>query len=350
MMLQSLHRLHALPFPLLLLVGATFSCSAKDDAPATTGGTAGASGTAGSGGGTGGGTGGSGGSAPGDEVVGTFTVALNPPEDGAPAFTSIYGDVFSGAYPTEVIETPVVSEGGCTVYKYSQHTCISPACTTAQKCAGPEDCRAVPDLVSVGTVTVGGVGASPLTLSLTNNKYQYPLDLEYPGFDEGAELSISASGAFYSAFTVATSGVAPVTLSADTFELASGTPLLVQWEAGANPDATVSINLNISRHGGSSGYLECTGSDSGSLTIPAGPVTRLIELGVAGYPQLVLTRRSRAEVPVPTGKVTFQSMATAVPTLTIDGLCSCFDSSDCGTCEDTGKSVCDSVRKICHAP
>jgi hypothetical protein len=338
---------------LVLLVGATFACSTKDDdgTPATTGGAGGTGGSGGASGGSGGtaaGSGGSGGSS--DAVVGTFVVALKPPQDGQDAFTTIYGDVYSGAYPTDVIETPVVSEGGCTVYKYSQHTCISPACTTAQKCAGPEDCQAVPELVSVGTVTLGGVGASPLTLTLTSNRYQYPLDLEYPGFDEGAALSISATGAFYPAFTVATTGVAPLTLSADTFELTSGMPLLVEWEAGANPDATVSINLNISRHGGSSGYLECTGSDSGSLTIPAGPVTRLIELGVAGYPQLVLTRSSRAEVAVSTGKVTFQSAATAVPTLTIDGLCSCFDSSDCGSCEDTTKSVCDSVRKVCHAP
>jgi hypothetical protein len=249
-----------------------------------------------------------------------------------------------------VIETPVTSEGGCTVYKYSLHSCINPACTGAQKCAGPEDCQAAPDLVSVGTVTVEGIGATPLTLALTNNNYQYPLDLEYPGFNEGAELSISASGAFYPAFTVATTGVAPISLGADTFELASSQPLVVEWEAGANPDATVTINLNISRHGGSAGYLECNGPDSGSLTIPAMAVTRLIELGVAGYPQLVLTRRARAEVAVTAGKIALDSMATAVPTLTIEGLCSCFDSSDCGSCEDSGKSVCDSVRKVCHAP
>jgi hypothetical protein len=139
-------------------------------------------------------------------------------------------------------------------------------------------------------------------------------------------------------------------LRAETFELARGKPLLVEWEAGTNADASVSVVLNISRHGGSAGYLECTGTDSGSLAIPAGPTTRLIELGVAGFPQLVFTRRSRADVAVSGGKIALQSIATAIPTLGIEGLCSCFDSSDCGTCEDSGKTVCDSVRKVCLAP
>jgi hypothetical protein len=351
MMPLSSHQPHTLRSLLLLLVAASFACSTKDDqdSPATSGGAGGTAGTGGtSSGGSGGAAAGSGGSS--DVVVGTFTVALNPSEDGAPAFTTVFGKVYSGPYPKDVIETPVVSEGGCTVYKYSLHQCISPACTGAQKCAGPEDCQEVPDLVSVGAVTLQGLGSAPLTLSLTNNNYQYPLDLEYPGFDEGAQLSLSAAGGFYPGFTVTTTGVAPVTLSAETFELATGTPLLVEWEAGGSPDASVTVNLNISRHGGSSGYLECHGSDSGSLTIPAGPVTRLIELGVAGYPQLVVTRSTHGEVPVSTGKLTFQSTATAIPTLGIEGLCSCFDSSDCGSCEDTTKTVCDSVRKVCLAP
>jgi hypothetical protein len=276
---------------------------------------------------------------------------LNPAIDGStPAFTTISGAVYSGAYPTDVIETPVVSEGGCTTYRFSRHSCISPACTGAEKCAGPNDCRATPDLVSVGAVTVSGVGPTPLSLAAINNNYQYPADIEYPGFEDGASLSLSAAGGFYPAFTVETTGIAPVTLSATSFELASGVPLLVEWEPGANAAATVSVSLNISRHGGSAGYLECKVSDSGSLTIPALPITRLIELGVAGFPQLTLTRSSRAEAPVPGGKIALQSTAVVIPTLTVEGICSCFDSTDCGTCEDSTKTTCDSVRKVCLTP
>jgi hypothetical protein len=323
--------------------------------PATSGGTGGSSGGSGgttTSGGTGGSSAGSSGKgASGDALLGTFTIALNPEVPGmTPAYTTVLGTVYSGAYPTDVIETPVASEGGCTTYQFSRHSCTAPTCTGAEKCAGPNDCRATPDLVSVGAVTVSGIGAGPLNLVETNKKYQYPADIEYPGFAEGTELSLSAAGSFYPAFTLTTTGVAPVTLNATTFELASEQPLLVEWEPGDNPDATVSISLNISRHGGSAGYLECKTSDSGSLTIPKDPITRLIQLGVAGFPQLTLTRSTRGEVSVPGGKIALQSTATVIPTLTVEGLCSCFDSTDCGSCEDSTKTTCDSVRKICLAP
>jgi hypothetical protein len=311
----------------------------------------GGSGGAGASGGSGGASGGSGGTGPADALLGTFTVALNPAVDATtPAYTTVFGTVYSGAYPTDVIETPVASEGGCTTYRFSRHSCISPACTGAQKCAGPNDCQATPDLVSVGTVTVDGIGAAPLTLAAINSNYQYPADIEYPGFAEGAPLSLSATGGVHPAFTVMTTGVAPVALVGTSFHLASGMPLQVEWEAGDNADAAVSVSLNISRHGGSAGYLECKLTDSGSLTIPAVPITRLIELGVAGFPQLILMRSTRAEASVPGGSIALQSTTVAIPTLTVEGVCSCFDSADCGSCDDSTKTTCDSVRKVCLAP
>jgi hypothetical protein len=310
-------------------------------------------GSAGSGGSGGSGAAGSGGGAgaSGDVLLGTFTVALNPEVEGVtPAYTTVLGSVYSGAYPTDVIETPIATEGGCTTYQFSRHSCTTPTCTGDQKCAGPNDCRATPTLVNVGTVTLDGVGAAPLTLAAINNNYQYPADIEYPGFAEGATLTLAATGGSFPAFTVTTTGVAPIVMRGTTFELASGQPLLVEWEPGGNADATVSVALNISRHGGSAGYLECQVSDTGSLTIPATPITRLIALGVAGFPQLTLTRTSRGEASVPGGKIALRSTAVAVPTLTVEGVCSCFDSTDCGTCDDTSKTTCDSVRKVCLAP
>lgn len=328
---------------------AAAGCSAEKSSGGA-GGSGGAPPGAGTGGSTAGGAGAGGSTPSGDAHLGTFAVALNPAIDGTPAYTTVFGKVYSGDYPTDVIETPIASEGGCTTFQFSRHSCINPACTGGQRCAGPDDCREVPELVSVGTVTIEGLGSSPIALSAINNNYQYPADLEYPGFEEGAPLTITATGGVYAPFTITTTGIAPLTLSKDSFELASDAPLLVEWEAGANAEATVSISLNISRHGGSAGYLICETSDTGSLTIPAEPITRLIQLGVAGFPQLTLIRSTRAEASVTGGKIALESTATAIPTLTVEGVCSCFDSSDCGSCEDTSKTVCDSVRKVCLAP
>jgi hypothetical protein len=268
-----------------------------------------------------------------------------------PGYTSVAGKVYSGEYPSDVIETPVVTGGGCTTYEFSRQPCLDVACTSSQVCAGPDDCRERPTLVSVGTVSVSGIGTGSLSLSAVNNNYQYPGDVPYPGFDAGATISLTASGNHYPAFTVSTTGVAPVTLTKNEYLLSSGDPLLVEWDPGTNDDAEVILLLNISKHGGSAGYMRCDTDDSGSFTIPAGPIQALIDLGVAGFPQLTLTRRTRGEAAVPGGKIGLDVAAEAIPSLAVEGYCSCFDASDCGgSCSDSTKTVCDPLRRLCNAP
>jgi hypothetical protein len=208
----------------------------------------------------------------------------------------------------------------------------------------------MPTLVAVGSVSVTGVGPDVLSLSEVNKNYQYAGDIAYPGFEDAATISLTAGGDFYSAFEISATGIAPMVLHADEYLLSSGQPLLVEWDVGTNQAAKVTINLNISKHGGSAGYLECETDDSGSLTIPADAIRELINLGVAGFPQLLVTRHLRGEAQVTTGNVALEVSAIANPTLGVEGLCSCFDSSDCATCSDATKSVCDSVRRVCVSP
>ncbi|MDQ2643214.1 MAG: hypothetical protein M3020_05340 [Myxococcota bacterium] len=349
---------------------AAFGCSSDTNEPAaatggetsvpTTGGS-GTGGSPGSNGGTPGSTGGSPSSTGGDSstggsasdpdaIVGTFTVTLNPAAELMDAYTSVIGKVYSGAYPTDVIETPLASGNGCTTFKFSRQSCIDVTCTGSQVCAAPDVCRDVPKLVSVGKVSIAGIDPGSLMLSGVNNNYQYPADITYPGFAEGAAITLSASGDFYPAFEVSTTGVAPAVMKADSYLLAPGQPLALEWEPGGNADADVSIVLNISKHGGSAGYLRCDTTDTGSLTIPADVLRELIDLGVAGFPSLTLTRRTRGVTPVTGGKVALDVAAEAHPPLDVEGYCSCFNSSDCGSCSDATKTVCDSVRKLCNAP
>lgn len=342
---------------LVLSAAGAFGCSSdsNDPAPATGGGSStpstGGSGTGGSPGSTGGSPSSTGG-APSNPnaVVGTFTVTLNPASELMDAYTSVIGKVYSGAYPTDVIETPLATGNGCTTYKFSRQSCIDVTCSGSQVCAAPDECRDVPRLVSVGKVSVTGIDPGTLMLSGVNNNYQYPADIAYPGFAEGDTVTLSAGGDFYPAFEVSTSGVAPALMKAESYLIAPGKPLPLEWEAGANPDATVSIVLNISKHGGSAGYLRCDTTDSGSLTIPADVLQALIDLGVAGFPALTFTRRTRGEAPVSSGKIALDVAAEASPPLDVEGYCSCFNDSDCGSCSDGTKTICDSVRKLCNAP
>jgi hypothetical protein len=126
--------------------------------------------------------------------LGTFTIALNPAVEDEPAYTSIFGKVYGGPYPTDVIETVIASDANCTVYKYSLHACYDPSCTGEQTCVAENVCEAKPSPVSVGDVSIAGVGASALKLSVTNLNYQYPLDVPYPGIAEGEPVTLTGSG------------------------------------------------------------------------------------------------------------------------------------------------------------
>jgi hypothetical protein len=338
-----------------ILLASTWGCSSEGASPSDDGGEAGTS-QGGTGGSPVGGTsaGGSSGTSAGgtstDANVGKFLVTLNPMEGSNAPYTSIDGKVYSGEIPVDVIETPVASGNGCTTFVFSRQPCVNVTCSATQKCAGPDDCRELPSQVGVGAVSLTGIGPDTLSLSETNKNYQYAGEVAYPGFDDGATLSLTAGGDFYPAFDISATGVSPMVLHEGDYLLSSGQPLLVEWNPGTNEAARVTVSLNISRHGGSAGYLQCETEDSGSLTIPADPIRELIALGVTGFPQLSVMRHTRGEAQVTNGKVTLEVAAIAIPTLGVEGLCSCFDSSDCGTCSDATKSVCDSVRRVCVTP
>jgi hypothetical protein len=286
----------------------------------------------------------------GKSVVGNFKVGLNPAVGTLAAYTSIIGKAYSGPVLTPVIETPIKSNSECAVYAYDQQSCI-PACSTTQTCVATNTCKDNPTVVAVGDVSVAGIGSTTLKLTGVSGNYQYPLDITYPGFAEGDTITLSATGDHYPAFSATAKGVAPLELSATSYTIDTGTALDIKWTAGSSAvGAKVNIGLNISKHGGSAGYLSCDVSDTGSYTIPADLITALINLGVAGFPQLTMTRATKGEAPVSTGVIEFVVEAVAIPNLQVKGYCSCFNSAECGSCADTTKTVCDTVKKLCNAP
>jgi hypothetical protein len=322
---------------------ATLACSSEDDPSGASGGQAGSGGSSGA-------ASAGGGNAATNASLGSFSVTLNAAIETTPAYTAVLGKVYSGEPPREEIETPIASANGCTAYKYSLHACIETQCSSSQRCVGPEQCRDVARLVSVGAVSIAGFDAGPLTLTATNNNYQYAGEIAYPGFADDAALTLSAAGDHYPAFSITSTGVAPILLRAETYAVVPGAPLAVEWEPGQNSDARVSIVLNMTRHGGSAGFLECDVADTGSLTIPANVLSALVDLGVAGFPQFVATRYTQGVAAVAGGQIALKVSSVALAELGVEGLCSCFDSSDCGSCGDATKTSCDANRRLCVAP
>ena len=76
----------------------------------------------------------------------------------------------------------------------------------------------------------------------------------------------------------------------------------------------------------------------------------LVQLGVGGFPELLLKRSTHGEATVAAGKIALEIEAVAKPALNIEGYCSCFNDSDCGSCTDKAKTSCDSLKRLCKTP
>jgi hypothetical protein len=282
------------------------------------------------------------------EKVGTFTVRLvgpAPASSGRPATTghaTIGGTVFSAPQPQETIWELDMEQGECRLL-----TPRVPFCETQCEngvCVEDDQCQASPVVLDVGTLTVSGLktstGTSEFQVKSIGGSYSTPGDvsLPHPPFEEGDEVRVKAPGAAsVQAFELAAKGIAPLELTTTAFPLRAGMPLALAWEVPAKPElGRIEIKLDISHHGGAKGKVECDADDTGSLEIAAGLVTKLLNLGVAGFPTITVARVNRGSAQTSTGKVELQLISDLERGVDIEGLASCSDTSDCAagkTCQ-----------------
>jgi hypothetical protein len=164
------------------------------------------------------------------------------------------------------------------------------------------------------------------------NNYQPPAGttLPFPPCAAGAELKLSAAGGSYAPFTLGASCIEPLEL-AGPVRIAMGQPLALSWNKGAsNMKVNVKVLLDISQHGTSKGKIECDVSDTGSLSIPAALVNALVDLGVSGFPTVLVTREldGTAAAGGP-ANVFLKISAPYRRAVEIPGLVSCNESSQC---------------------
>lgn len=294
------------------------------------------------------------------QVIGTFQILHTVSQFGNSS--SFFGKVYDGPTPVTAIFTTDLTDGDCRVETPRVPFCATP-CGGSAACVEDNVCQAYPTSRNAGTLTAtgflldpgtgggggstgggggstgggsgggsgGGTGGSGGTFEMTpiNNGYQAPasVTLAIPPFADGAALSVAAAGSgSLSAFTLNTTGVAPIALTQTTYNLAANTPLDLQWTPGSTATAArIEVEIDISHHGGLRGQILCETNDDGSLTIGSTLTTRLIGLGVSGFPTMVV-RRVKANS---TGKVNFKAVSSTEVGLTIPGLTSCTDDSEC---------------------
>lgn len=305
--------------------------------------------TACGGGSSGAGSSGGGGTSGAAAPSGTFTIAVTPPRAQGPAgYTALAGKVFDGPYPEATRWTTLATAGGCTLQKPVVPSCVT-SCE-AGVCVADGTCQAYPTGKSVGPLTIAGLGPTSFTVTPVAASYSLPgaVELPYPPFAEGAAVTLAAAGLDeVPAFTVASKGIAPLTLASDTFAIAKGATagafaaLTLGWTPPAQAGVgRIHVLVDISHHGGIKGKIECDVADTGSLTIPADLVTRLVALGVAQYPAVELTRRARGTTAVSGGTVALNVDSTVAAAITIEGV-TCTAPADCGSGScDTSLGLC----------
>lgn len=263
--------------------------------------------------------------APCDSAVraGGFTIQL---EDG---YTQVEGQVFDAANPAPKVELD--ADGDCRLLVTENHFC-DPACGATEVCTADLACVAKPVAVEVGNVSVSGLSAAVTMEPNVTNFYLNLDELPHPGFMAGTEVSLQAAGgAGADGFSLRGVGSEPFEVSGGDITVVRDEPVSLGWAAPADPDiTTVHLDLDIGHHGGSPATIECDTADTGSFEIPATLVNQLIDYGVAGFPELRVTRQTIDSADV--GGRCFELMvapSSASLAVVIDGLDSCSTSADC---------------------
>ncbi len=277
--------------------------------------------------------------AKGDPAVlaGQFQVRLIAPiaSPATPGATSVIGKIYDGAVPENVVWEEQQKDGDCRLLTPRVPFCNTP-CGGSAVCVENDKCAPYPTAHGAGAVTVSGIklesGATSFTMIPVVNSYQPAAGtkLAYPGFAEGDDLKLEAAGDYYAPFSLAAKGVPALQLTAPSYALAAGQPLKLAWAPPTKPGAsTVQVKLDISHHGGTKGKITCDTADSGSLEVSAALVTKLLALGVAGFPTVIVTRRAVASTVIAPGRVELVISSDIEQAVSVPGVVSCTDSAQC---------------------
>ena len=219
-------------------------------------------------------------------LFGTITVHLREARAGAEASSVVSGTVYDGPSPLDFGLAAVLEEGECQLREVTHPFC-DPSCESGTTCVRDGECMPYPRAQNVGVLSVSGL-LRPVTLEPFPPSFFYQSEeLPFPPCAEGDTVHLRSE-----AFEADARCVAPLVVDAETEILVrEDEPVTLDWQPAGDPElAEVHVLLDVSHHGGKRGDIVCTVPDTGHYDIPASLVTPLLELGLAGYPSVILTR------------------------------------------------------------
>jgi hypothetical protein len=276
--------------------------------------------------------------------IGEFSLQLVAPvpasgtTSATAGFTALLGKVFDGPAADTTLWVKQSEAEGCALLTPKVSFCEQP-CGSGSVCVADDKCQKSPTAIGLGTLSVKGVklptGETTFSVDTTKqNKftYQAPATLPFPAFAEGDPIEFSLSGdSGIAAFALKGAGIAPLELvNGDKYPLTKGKPLELVWTAPSKATGSrLQVKLDISHHGGSKGKIECDVADDGALTIPATLVDALSDLGVAGFPTIILTRSAISSFSTALGRVDLRLYSYVERAIEVPGVVSCTGAGDC---------------------
>ncbi|MBL4686467.1 MAG: hypothetical protein JKY37_17865 [Nannocystaceae bacterium] len=243
-------------------------------------------------------------------------------------YTQVEGQVFDVVNPN--LKTELDSAEGCQLLTSENYFC-DPACGSSSVCAVGEVCREKAVAVSVGEITVAGLSAEVTMAPNVTNFYLNLEPLPHPGFDAASQIDVTAEGEDGGGFDLHAYGSDALEILNETITVARDLPVSIQWVAPADAlNTRLHIELDIGHHGGSPATIVCEVEDNGTFEIPATLVNGLYDFGVAGFPEISITRQSIDSVMVGDRCVDLVVAPFAAKlAVEIDGVTSCNGNEDC---------------------
>lgn len=287
-----------------------------------------------------GGTSAVGGAANVGPAVGAFTISLIAASaDSTTGRTRVTVTVADVPVPEPIVWDTVSTVNGCSLL--SKRVPFCEGCGDDEVCVEEDVCAAEPTRLSVGGVSLTGLGDGTVELEITTGSFYQlgEISLPYPPFDEGDPVLLTAEGDELAGFSVESKGIDElVLLGEDPIPVSSGEPFTLDWRPARLPgNSRILVDVAISHHGAQRARVYCEVADSGSLEIAAEQITDLLAMGRSGWPAVVVTRIASGSTMTAAGPVKLDVISTISRALDIPGIVSCASDDDCPpeqTCQD----------------
>lgn len=268
---------------------------------------------------------------------GRFTVDSN--ED----YASVSGSVADGVVPTDVL-TELLTEGDCTIWRRENPFCDG-GCDPGFTCDLGGSCVPYPTNQAVGTVSIGGLAAAVSMEPVEPGATYFDTSLPNPPWSAGAVSTLQSGGGAHDPFTL--HGVTPIEMSLESPDwlLVPGEDLTVTWVPGpAGARTEIALGLRIDQHGLTPSTLRCVFADTGTGTVPASVLDALIDVGLTGYPNGLLTRQTIDSTDLSGGGcVELRLQSSRLAGVEIEGYTPCRRDEDCPDGEE-----CNEVLERCE--